>query len=335
MASSRTSRASRASRTPANPLERRSLRDALQSWFWQCRRGWRASVRELCHRPTGSLLTCLVIGVALALPGNAYVFLKNLEQVFSGWEQSTGLTLFLRTDLGAEAAAELSERLGREYPELGFQLISPEQALEEFQALAGVGETLELLEENPLPALLETRLPPSGGVADHRRLAQELQNLPEVDYARYERGWRERLEQLHKVARRLTGALLGVLSLVVLLIVGNTIRLGVYARLEELEISLLFGADGAFMRRPFLYSGMLYGILGGLLAWLLTSILVGALNGPLTELAELQASDFRLRGLQFHEGLGITALGAALGTIGATLSVHRQVQEIEKRELSK
>ena len=311
--------------------QRLSPWDRAKAGFWQCHRGVQASIQELRRRPASKLMTCLVIGIALALPGSTQVFLKNLELLFHGWEHSLEITIFLRTDINTEQAMAFSQRLGEQYPETRFQLISREQALQDFQALGGVQEALELLEENPLPLLLEAHPPRSWSRQHYRTLGEELQAFPEVEYARYEAGWRERLEGIHKILRRIAGLLLGLLSLVVLLVVGNTIRLGVYARREELEIALLFGADGAFVRRPFLYSGMLYGAFGGVLAWGLSNALAVLLRAPVAALAELYASDFQTQGLNLWEGLGLTALGACLGILGAAFSVHRQVREIAEK----
>ncbi|HSJ49352.1 MAG TPA: permease-like cell division protein FtsX [Gammaproteobacteria bacterium] len=307
-------------------------------WGWI--RGWLlrhaqtalSSLGRLYRAPAASLMTAAVIGIALALPAGLYLLVDNLRDLGQRWDGNASLSLFLQQDLPENRARQLAETL-RGWPEIGaVQFISPEDALAEFRALSGFGDALDALDDNPLPAVLTVRPAISQVEAEQiGQLQEKLAALPEVDQAQLDLQWVQRFAAMLQIVQR--GILLvgGLLALAVLLIVGNTIRLDIFNRREEIEVSKLIGATNAFIRRPFLYSGLWYGLLGAALAWLLVVLAFWQLRGPVRQLAGLYQSEFALATFGFGTTLALLLLGILLGLAGSWLAVGRHLSAIQPR----
>ncbi|MGI9301530.1 MAG: permease-like cell division protein FtsX [Gammaproteobacteria bacterium] len=289
-----------------------------------------ASLGKLYHAPLSSLLTIAVIGIALALPAGLYVLLLNLQTVTQGWEDASQISLFLDKDTSAANRTELAAQLQSRAEIESLQVITAEEALEEFRAASGFGEALDALGENPLPSVL-VAMP----AADYReagvlgKLVEEFRTMPNVEHAQLDMEWLQRLQALVALARNAVVALAIMLGIAVLLVIGNTIRLDIQNRREEIEVVKLIGGTDAFVRRPFLYSGLWYGLIGGCVAWIAVFIGRLALQGPAQRLAGLYDSQFAIVGLGFRETLVLLAGAALLGLLGSWLAVGRHLGEIQ------
>ncbi|MDT8386052.1 MAG: permease-like cell division protein FtsX [Thiogranum sp.] len=288
------------------------------------------SLGRLYRMPSASLMTAAVIAIALALPSGLYLLAGNLQRLSTQWDGSTSLSLFLHQSVSEKQARQLEAEL-QKWPEIeSLQLISPEQALAEFRELSGFGTALDVLEENPLPAVLAVKPGRDHADADSAAaLLERLRGLPEVEMAQLDLQWVRRFSAIVDIVRRsiwVAGALLG---LAVLLVIGNTIRLEIQNRREEIEITKLIGATDAFIRRPFLYSGIWYGLGGALLAVVLLEVAFLQLQGPVRQLSGLYASSFALEALSFAEIGVLLSGGILLGLAGAWLAVGRHLADIE------
>lgn len=304
--------------------------DGLKTWLAQHMQAAVYSLGQLARNPLGSFMTIAVIGIALALPAGFYLILDNAKRVTGSWDATLQIAAYLRPDVTDDAALELAEELRGEDTIREVMYITREAALEEFRQISGFAEAIDALRKNPLPAVLLVR--PAGTATDtatFERLLARLQQRPEVDQARFDRQWLQRLQAIIETVQRAVLVLSFVLGLAVLLIVGNTIRLGIYNRRAEIEITKLFGATDAFIQRPFLYTGFWYGVLGATFAWLLISAAVLLLSGPVRELADLYASGYRLSGASLPQFLALFGIGIALGLAGSWLSVQRHIRAIE------
>jgi cell division transport system permease protein len=232
-----------------------------------------SSLGRLYRSPLASLMTAAVIGIALALPAGLYLLTGNLQQLSTRWDGAASLSLFLKQSVTEQEAQALNDKL-MEWPEIErIDLISPAQALAEFRELSGFGEALDVLEENPLPAVLAVK--PVPGTTDSTTISDlldRLRILPEVDIAQLDLQWVKRFNAIVDIVQRSIWVMAALLGLAVLLITGNTIRLEIQSRREEIEVTKLIGATNAFIRRPFLYSGLWYGATGALLATLLVEL---------------------------------------------------------------
>ncbi len=287
------------------------------------------TLRRFFNNFSGAMLTCFVIGITLALPASLHTMVRNINAVSYSWETTLQASLFLKdSTTPAQAEALIAKLKGR--PGVAEAIyITREQSLAEFKALSGFGAALDLLETNPLPAVIT--ITPIKGVQRPMidALVVELSQLPEVEVAKLDRQWLDRLFKVIELVQRLVLLIAGVLGLAVIVIVGNTIRLDIEAKRAEIVVMKLIGATNGFIRRPFLYTGLWYGLVGGAIAWLMVFGAVFALSGPARELAGLYGSDYRLQGLPWLATLVMFAAGIVLGWIGAWWTVSRHLKGIE------
>jgi cell division transport system permease protein len=275
-------------------------------------------------------MTVLLIGISLALPTALYLVVENGRAIVAGWERSAQISVFLRPEVDDARAQGLAESV-RGWAEVGtVAVLGRSQALEEYKALAGVAGSLEALGSNPLPAVLLVQ--PADGVEAQGgldRLVGRLATLAETDAAQFDQQWVRRLQAIVALVQRGVLVLAGLLGLGVLLAVANTTRLAIQGHRAEIEIMKLFGATDAFVRRPFLYTGLWYGLLGAAVAWLLLGLAKAGLQGPLERLALLYDGAYQPQGFELRDVLGILGLGGGLGLIGAWVAVGRHLKDIE------
>jgi len=288
------------------------------------------SLGRLYRNSVTSLMTAAVIGIALAMPSGLYLLLENLDRLSGAWKGQASLSVFLKHDVTETRARDLVERVSA-WPEVAsVELITPQQALEEFSARSGFADLLATLDENPLPVVLLVQ-PDTAHTAPEAasELRQRFSLLPETDLAQLDLQWVQRLAAILDTARRGILIISAVLALAVLLVIGNTIRLEIQNRREEILVTKLIGATNAFVRRPFLYSGIWYGLLGGLIAWLLVETGFWLLSAPVASLAGLYQSDFSLQTLPFLLWWLLAGGGILLGLLGSWLAVGRHLDAIE------
>ncbi len=288
------------------------------------------SLGRMAQKPVSSVMTVAVIGIALALPAGLHVILQNLQGVSAGWENTAQMSLFLKQDVSSQVVDQLITKL-EGLPEVAAVAhITPQEALEEFRNRSGFGAALDTLQENPLPTVLVIQ--PKLEFNDPQllqNLRQRVQVLPAVDLAQLDMEWIRRLFAIMEIGKRGVQILGVLLSLAVLLIVGNTIRLAIQNRREEIEVQKLIGATDGFIRRPFLYNGFWHGLLGAVSAWLLVNLSMVLLNGPVSRLSLLYDSARTLHGLDLVASLVLLAAGILLGLLGAWVAVGRNLREIE------
>lgn len=290
------------------------------------------SLGQLARTPFASLMSIAVIGIALALPSGLYVLIDNVQRVSAGWDGSGKISLFLKERTSDKVAKRLAEKIRHMPVVAAVDYMSPDEALAEFRQLSGFGDALDALAQNPLPAVLIVR---PTGIADNpvslEQLLNELRQLDHIDLAQLDLAWVKRLHTLLQLARRGVSILALLLSLAVVLIMGNTIRLAVLNRRDEIEVIKLVGGTNAFIRRPFLYTGLLQGLAGGFAAWALVSAVLALLAQPISDLANLYASSFSVHALGAHATATLLGVGAMLGWLGSRIAVGRHLHSIEPR----
>ncbi len=307
--------------------------DKLKSYFQNHCQIFLNTFQRLAAEPVQTLMTSLVVAIALGLPAVLYVGVVNLQQLGSRVEATSQLTVFLKSDAAESAATQLQQKLTSDPDITSVRYISRQQALDEFQALSGFGDVLEMLDENPLPAVLIVQPDDRfhADLAASEGLVGRLKALPLVDDVRLDMKWMQRLQGMLQVGERLAFSLGIALAFGVLLIIGNTIRLAIENRRDEIVVVKLVGGTNAYVRRPFLYTGIWYGAIGGGIAWLLVAVGLLWISGPIGRLAEFYQSIFELQGLGFSGLIVILFLGAVLGLMGAWLAVAKHLASIEPR----
>ncbi|HET7922785.1 MAG TPA: permease-like cell division protein FtsX, partial [Gammaproteobacteria bacterium] len=306
---------------------RPTLRQRLAAWRLHHRQMLAAGFARLYQRPVATGMTVLVIAIALALPASLLVLVRNVQQLSGSWQGAARISLFLKQDLTDAAVQKAAQAARRTDGVTDVRVISAEQALEEFKQRSGFGDTVALLGDNPLPAVLVVRPDAAHSAPDTAAaLGRTLAALTDVDRVELDAQWLRRLQAILGILNRAVLIIGGLLGLAVILIVGNTIRLDIEGRRIEIEVSKLIGATDRFIRRPFLYYGAGYGFTGGVLAWLLVTLSLALLGGPVARLAGLYGSRFHLSGLGPDGSLALLAGGALLGWLGAWLAVARHLR---------
>lgn len=290
------------------------------------------SLGELWRTPFASMMTIAVLGLSLTLPATLYVVVKNSQTVGAQWDSPAEVTVFLEKSLNPQQVETFARRIELMDEVASVVHISREEALREFRDYSGFGSAIDYLETNPLPDVLvvtPTREYSAAGRAAslQRKLAAE----GGVSEAKLDQDWIERLHALIRLVEDALGALALLLCVAVVLIVGNTIRLGILNRRDEIMIMKLVGATNGYIQRPFLYTGAWYGIIGGLIAWLATFMLIWWIRAAVLRVTELYDSQFRLQGLTFQELLILWAIAVSLGLLGSWIAVRRHVAAIEPR----
>lgn len=309
----------------------RGTRRAVQAWVAQHLQCAVGSLGTLCRAPLGSLLTAAVIGVALALPLSAFLVMQSVSDVSARFANSGEISVFLRPELDEARARELARELAVRPDVADIDVIDKEQGLTQFRAALGMVSGLDALAgANPLPVVIVVR-PRSVREPALGALLQDLDALPDAEFVQVDRHWLARLRAILDIARRVLWLMAGLLAAGVILVIGNTLRMSIEARRAEIEIAKLFGASDAFVRRPFLYHGLFYGLAGALVACALVLLAALALHGPVQRLGAEYAGQLDLSGPgALH--LAILLLGGgALGLLGAWLSVGRHLRAVEPR----
>jgi cell division transport system permease protein len=288
------------------------------------------SLGRIVNQPFATLMTMGVVAVALALPLLLSLFLSNLSAATGNWNDAFDLSVYMNKKASAARAASVAKQLRQRGDVATVRVITADQALAQFRNDSGFGKALDALSDNPLPdTLIVTPTLPASTPQGTDALKQVIATIADVQAVQLDTEWVKRLHAMLDILRRvvlLTAVLLGA---GVVLIVGNTIRLDILNRRQEIEVMKLVGASDGFARRPFLYSGIWYGLGGGLIALILVAVAAVILAKPVDSLAKLYGSQFRLRGLGFTTAAGVLALAVGLAWLGSWLAATRHIRGIE------
>ena len=289
-----------------------------------------STLGQMIRSPMSNLMTIAVMGIALALPAGLHIILKNVQQVTAQWDGAAQISLFLKQSVTDKQAAQLANVLRQRQDVKSVTSITRIEALEDFRQNSGFGEALEALEENPFPAVIVVYpTEQSDNLLTVQGMLAGFKERSEVELAQLDMQWLKRLYAIMDFGRRGIWVLAAMLSLSVLLVVGNTIRLAIQNRRDEIEIIKLIGGTDAFIRRPFLYTGFWYGLSGGILSWLLVTLSIWLLSGPVSQLATLYDSDYSLSSLDLNSSLILLGLSISLGLAGSWLAVSRHLHAVE------
>lgn len=308
------------------------LRRRLRAWGRRHSYSFFSSLGAMLQHRVGTLMTVLVLGIAILLPQGLYVTLANLDRLDLQQEQWGAVTVFIDPATSEADIRQLAADTEARADVVSVELISPQQGMAEFRESSGFGQSLELLEENPLPWVLMVNpdvAQPAAGPALQARLdalMEALEAHPGVASVQYDHKWLQRLARLLELGRAAVTVLSVLFGLAVVVVVANTIRLDVAARSEEIEILALVGAGPGFIRQPFLYSGFWYGLLGGMLAAALMELCLFYLRAPLGRLLDAYGQGISLQGLSDPQLALLLLASGLLGLLGAWISVQRYLR---------
>ena len=291
------------------------------------RRIARGSASRLLQTPASSLVTLFVVAVALLLPALLFGLNSNLASLLAGFQDSAQVTLYLQDGVSEADGQDVSDNLLTRSDIEGAYYVSPTQALDEFGAASGLEDLLIEMTANPLPgAIVLTPADVSPAAVDE--LARQLQEMPHVDVVQVDSLWLQRLAAISNLVSAIGSVLAVIVILGLFFVVGNTIKLAIESRKAEILVIKLVGGSDMYAARPFLYTGLLYGLGGGILATLLQGIVLTTFNSNLEVLMQLYESDFQLRGFGFMSALLIVIAGAAIGWAAALMASLRHIRAI-------
>ncbi|GAB4255042.1 MAG: permease-like cell division protein FtsX [Methylomicrobium sp.] len=300
------------------PVVPSAISDRLQAYLDIHAHAMFSSLGRLARSPMTSIMTISVLSIAIALASGFYLLVANVQQLTGGLEDSNQISLFLKGEISDQAGTVLAEKIRQMTDIQNAKVITKQQGLEEFREYSGFGDALKALDKNPLPTVIQVS--PEQSVEDGPRLDQlfkKLTELPEVDFGQLDMQWIKRLKSIMELVGRGVTLLSFILGLAVLFITGNTIRLELHNRRDEVMIAKLVGATNRFIQRPFLYTGFWLGFGAGWLAWLVVTIMMFILQQPIDRLSGLYSSAFAMRYFSFGEMLALIGISSLLGVIGA------------------
>jgi cell division transport system permease protein len=288
------------------------------------------TVRRFATAPFASLLNALVIGVALALPLGGYVILVNFQHLTRGLAIDAQISVFLDREASKPEVGMIEKRLRETEGVRSVEFVARERALAGLKRNPAMVEVIATLRDNPLPdAFVVTLVSNDPGLS--RQVEQTVRQFPRVTNVQADSAWVQRVAGLLRVGRTAVVLMATLLSFALVAVTFNTIRLQILTQRDEIEVSKLIGATNTYIRRPFFYLGALQGTLGAVMAWGIVDLALFLLNRDLAELSRLYATEATLESLALADGLAVLCFAAALGWLGAYVSVSKHLYKIEPR----
>lgn len=310
------------------PVRRSS---SLAIWFARHANISLASLGRLVRQPFASLMIVLVIAVTLALPAAINLVIKNAQSISGNWDNALDFSVFLNQEIVEDEARGLGRLIEQRADVSSVVFVSAADALLDFKVQSGFGAALDQLPENPLPHTLVVRPSPGNTSASMTLLHEELGNLPETEHVQVDTEWVQRFHAILDIVRQAIAIGAALLGIAIIVVIGNTIRLDIENRRDEIEVTKLIGASNAFVRRPFLWTGFWYGLFGGLMALALVYYGLYLLQGPVARLSGLYQGNITVAALSLREAAGIVGVGIFLGLFGSWFTTARHMRRIEPR----
>lgn len=304
--------------------------DKLQAYFKNHAHAFFSSLGRLTRTPFTSIMTIAVLAIAISLASAFYLFVINIQQLSGTIESTNQISLFLKNKVTDKVGKKLADELRKNENVEHVLLITKQQALDEFKSYSGFGKVLNMLETNPLPIVIQ--ILPKNSLDDMmsvKSLMKEFDRLPQVDLVQMDMQWIKKLQSIIGIMNRGVLLLAILLAFAVLFITGNTIRLELQNRRDEVVVAKLVGATHAFIRRPFLYTGFWLGFLSGLLAWILVLMMVFVLRSPIEQLSIQYDGSFTVHYLSFMDTLLMLFFASCLGMMGAWIVLRHQIKQIQ------
>ncbi len=296
-------------------------------WQEQWRYAMHGSLSDMWRQPLATLLTVMVIAISLTLPSVCYMVWKNVSHAAEQWYPAPQLTVYLSKTLDDDAAESVVAQLKKEEGVEKVNYLSREEAQGEFRNWSGFGGAMDMLEQNPLPAVAiitpKLNFQNSDTMNSLRDRVSKVQGIDEV---KMDDSWFARLAALTGLVGQVA-AMIGVLMIIaVFLVIGNSVRLSIFARRDTINVQKLIGATDGFILRPFLYGGAMLGFAGALLSLVLSQVLVLRLESVVTQVASVFGTTFALHGLAWDESLLLLLIAAMIGWIAAWLATVQHLR---------
>ena len=315
-------------RTPAPKAKQPSKSKALKGgWQEQWRYALRGTVSDMWRQPLATLLTVMVIAISLTLPSVCYMVWKNVSQAATQWYPAPQLTVYLSKTLDDTAAENVTAQLKQLDGVKNVDYLTREEALNEFRNWSGFGGAMDMLEQNPLPAVAiitpNLNFQSADTLASLRERVSKVQGVDEV---RMDDSWFARLAALSGLVGQIAEIIGLLMVIAVFLVIGNSVRLSIFARRDTINVQKLLGATDGFILRPFLYGGAMLGLSGAVLSLILSEVLVLRLQSVVAQVAQVFGTSFDLEGFSWDEALLLLLIAAIIGWIAAWLATVQHLR---------
>lgn len=302
----------------------------MNAWLTQHWRAFTLTLKHFIHTPFTNALSIIVIGTAFSLPVGVYTLLENIQLHSAATGSTPQLSLFLKLNTNKSQALAIKKKLEEQALIDSFKFIPKDQALKQLAQNSDLARVIGNIGDNPLPHafIVTSQHAPANEL---EKLRTTMQDWPGVEYVQFDSDWAKRLDAMLNIGRLAVAMLATLLSVALVIVIFNTIRLQILTKREEIEVSKLIGATDGFIQRPFLYFGALQGLAGGLTAWLIIVIGVQTMNDELADLAELYTANFQLEHLDLKDSISLLFFSSWLGWLGARMSVASYLWKIEPK----
>ena len=302
----------------------------IRAWLLQHGFIFFLTIKQLISTPIASLLSVTVMGIAISLPASIHLFMKNLQSISGQTLSSPQMSLFLKLGAEKEDVERIKQYLEKDSKIVSFQFVSKDVALHQMQQNSGLMDINASLPRNPLPDAFIVNVK-KDKPRNLEQLRVAMQEWPKVEYVQFDSTWAERLNALLNLGRYVALMLAILLSIAIIAIMFNTIRLQILTKRDEIEISKLIGGTDNFIQRPFLYLGAVQGLVGGIVAWFIIVFIVETINRKLIVLTHFYQTELQLKHLSSEDGISVLLFSSLLGWLGARLSVASHLWQIEPR----
>lgn len=309
-----------------------SLASRIESWRSHHRLVAAQSIRRLVVTPVSSLMTILVLAIAITLPAALNIAITNVAQLTGQANDHVQMSLYLENGISDTQGRKLATTIAGWDSVTSTRYVSPQEAKDSFKNMEGFTEIIDSLPQNPLPGVVVVILSEQSlSINDAEKLREKAVARQDVSIAKIDLAWLQKLHAIIGLAQQVAAVLSVLLAIGVVLVVGNTIKLSIDSRREEIIVTKLIGATNAFVRRPFLYMGLWFGIGGALIALLLIHVCKFALTNAIESLSLVYGGDIVLAGLGFTDSITLVLMGAILGWLGAWLAASQHIRALEPR----
>ncbi|MCQ9120501.1 cell division protein FtsX [Rodentibacter pneumotropicus] len=292
----------------------------------------RAVWADLWQRKFGTLLTILVIAVSLTIPTISYLMWKNLHLATTQFYPESELTIYLHKNLTEEDANLVVEKIRQQEGVDSLNYVSRQESLKEFKSWSGFGEELDILDDNPLPAVVMVKPTKEFNASEKREtLRTNLDKIKGVQEVRLDNDWMEKLTALSWLVAHVAIFCTVLMAIAVFLVIGNSIRSDVYSSRADIDVMKLLGATDHFILRPYLYTGMIYALLGGFVAAIFSSFIIGYFTSAVKYVTDIFSIQFALNGLAVGELIFLLVSCLTMGYVGAWIAAKRHIALIDNR----
>ncbi|MCD1126483.1 permease-like cell division protein FtsX [Jinshanibacter sp. LJY008] len=324
-------RGSKTSVKKAKPAAKAPTR-STGGWREQRRYAWTNTLVDMLRQPLATFMTVMVIAISLTLPSLCYLVWKNVNYAASQWYPTPQITVYLDKKLNDKAADEVSTQIKGLDGVESINYVSRDNALSEFREWSGFGSALDMLSDNPLPALVIVS--PKADFLGSEALVKLRDNIGQiqgVSEVKTDDSWFSRLSALTHLVGNISGTIAILMIVAVFLVIGNSVRLNIFSRRDTISIMKLIGATDGFILRPFLNGGMLLGLFGAVLSLIMSQALVWSLDASVAETAKVFGTLFSINGLSWDESLLLLVIAAMIGWIAAWLATVRHLRQFTPR----